>query len=78
MAASTTPGPLDPAPDAPETALAARWRRLREGVPPALFLLACAISGSRIDKPDLEETIRSLETFLDSWRARIQPLVDMV
>jgi membrane-associated phospholipid phosphatase len=43
MAASSTPGPLDPAPDAPETALAARWRRLREGVPPALFLLACAV-----------------------------------
>ena len=43
MAARSTRGPLDPAPDAPETALAARWRRLREGVPPALFLLACAV-----------------------------------
>ena len=43
MAASSTRGPLDPAPDDPETALAARWRRLRDGVPPALFLLACAV-----------------------------------
>jgi membrane-associated phospholipid phosphatase len=43
MAASTTHGPLDPGPDDRETALAARWRRLRDGVPPALFLLACAV-----------------------------------
>ena len=43
MAARSTHGPLDPAPDAPEAALAARWRRLREGVPPALYLLACAV-----------------------------------
>jgi membrane-associated phospholipid phosphatase len=41
--AATTPGPLDPGPDDRETALAARWRRLREGVPSALFLLACAV-----------------------------------
>ena len=43
MAASATHGPLDPGPDDRETALAARWRRLRDGVPPALFLLACAV-----------------------------------
>src|SRR4029453_17006872 len=43
MAASSTRGPLDPAPDDRETALAARWRRLRDGVPPALILLACAV-----------------------------------
>jgi membrane-associated phospholipid phosphatase len=43
MTASSTRGPLDPGPDDRETALAARWRRLREGVPPALYLLACAI-----------------------------------
>jgi membrane-associated phospholipid phosphatase len=43
MAASSTRGPLDPAPDDREAALAARWRRLREGVPSALFLLACAV-----------------------------------
>lgn len=44
MAASTTHGPLDPGPDDRETAMAARWRRLRDGVPPALFLLACAVA----------------------------------
>src|SRR4029453_9232954 len=43
MAASTTNGPLDPRPDDRETALASRWRRMRDGVPPALFLLACAV-----------------------------------
>jgi membrane-associated phospholipid phosphatase len=43
MTASATRGPLDPGPDDREAALAARWRRLREGVPPALFLLACAV-----------------------------------
>ena len=43
MAASTNRGPLDPGPDDREAALAARWRRLRDGVPPALFLLACAV-----------------------------------
>ena len=43
MAASSTRGPLDPAPDDRETALAARWRRLREGVPSTLFLLICAV-----------------------------------
>lgn len=43
MAASATHGPLDPGPDDRETALAARWRRLRDGVPPALFLLAWAV-----------------------------------
>jgi undecaprenyl-diphosphatase len=41
--ASSTHGPLDPAPGDRETALAARWRRLREGVPSTLFLLACAV-----------------------------------
>ena len=43
MAASPTRGPLDPGPDARETALAARWRRMRDGVPSALYLLACAV-----------------------------------
>jgi membrane-associated phospholipid phosphatase len=43
MATSATRGPLDPGPDTREAALAARWRRLREGVPSALFLVACAV-----------------------------------
>jgi membrane-associated phospholipid phosphatase len=42
-AASRTRGPLDPAPDGREAALAARWRRLRDGVPSAMFLLAYAV-----------------------------------
>jgi membrane-associated phospholipid phosphatase len=42
MPSLSTRGPLDPGPDDRETALAVRWRRLREGVPPALYLLACA------------------------------------
>jgi membrane-associated phospholipid phosphatase len=44
MAGGATRGPLDPAPDDRETALAARWRRLGQGVPPALYLLACAVA----------------------------------
>ena len=43
MAGSPTRGPLEPAPGARETVLAARWRRLREGVPPALYLIACGV-----------------------------------
>jgi membrane-associated phospholipid phosphatase len=43
MPTLSTRGPLDPGPDDRETALAVRWRRLREGVPPALYLLACAV-----------------------------------
>ena len=43
MASPPTRGPLDPASDDREAALAARWRRLRDGVPSALFLLGCAV-----------------------------------
>jgi membrane-associated phospholipid phosphatase len=43
MASPRTRGPLDPAPDGREAALAARWRRLRDGAPTALFLLGCAV-----------------------------------
>jgi undecaprenyl-diphosphatase len=43
MAASAFRGPLDPAPDGREAALAARWRRLRPGVPSAIYLVACAV-----------------------------------
>jgi membrane-associated phospholipid phosphatase len=43
MPTLSTRGPLDPGPDDRETALAARWRRLPKGVPPALYLLACAV-----------------------------------
>jgi membrane-associated phospholipid phosphatase len=43
MASPATRGPLDPGPHDREAALAARWRRLREGVPSALFLLGWAV-----------------------------------
>jgi len=40
-------GPLDPRPgdgaSTPEATLARRWRHLREGVPSAIFLAACAV-----------------------------------
>jgi membrane-associated phospholipid phosphatase len=44
MAARTPRGLLDPAPDGREAALAARWRRLRPGVPAAIYLVACAVA----------------------------------
>jgi membrane-associated phospholipid phosphatase len=44
MASPPTPGPLDPAPGTREAALAARWRRLRDGAPTALFLLGWAVA----------------------------------
>jgi membrane-associated phospholipid phosphatase len=43
MAARPTRGPLDPSPGDREAALAARWRRLRDGVPSALYLLGWAL-----------------------------------
>jgi membrane-associated phospholipid phosphatase len=43
MAGSPTRGPLEPVPGGREAVLAARWRRLREGVPPALYLLALGV-----------------------------------
>jgi undecaprenyl-diphosphatase len=43
MATPATRGPLDPGPHDREAALAVRWRRLRDGVPSALFLLGWAV-----------------------------------
>jgi membrane-associated phospholipid phosphatase len=44
MAGPPTHGPLDPSPGDREAALAARWRRLRDGVPSALYLLGSALA----------------------------------
>jgi membrane-associated phospholipid phosphatase len=44
MASPPARGPLDPAPDDRVAALAARWRRLRDGAPSALFLLGWAVA----------------------------------
>src|SRR5215203_3108694 len=43
MAAASAQGPLDPAPGDRETTLARRWRRLRDGLPSALYLLGWAL-----------------------------------
>ena len=43
MAARSAQGPLDPAPGDRETTLARRWRRLRDGLPSALYLLGWAL-----------------------------------
>jgi membrane-associated phospholipid phosphatase len=44
MAGPPARGPLDPSPGDRETALAARWRRLRDGVPSVLYLLGWALA----------------------------------
>jgi membrane-associated phospholipid phosphatase len=44
MKAARAHGPLDPSPRDREAALARRWRHLRDGVPSALFLVACALA----------------------------------
>ena len=43
MTAAAAHGPLDPAPGDRETTLARRWRRLRDGLPSALYLLGWAL-----------------------------------
>ena len=43
MARPPARGPLDPSPGDREAALAARWRRLSDGVPSALYLLGWAL-----------------------------------
>ena len=43
MADASAHGPLDPSSGGREAALAARWRRLRDGVPSALYLLGWAL-----------------------------------
>jgi membrane-associated phospholipid phosphatase len=43
MATTSARGPLDPAPGDRQTTLAARWQRLRDGLPSALYLLGWAL-----------------------------------
>ena len=77
MAASTTRGPLDPAPDGREATLAARWRRLREGVPSALFLLGSAVvlllvlvgAGWVLSKVVHDDSIGRADSDLSRWLA---------
>jgi undecaprenyl-diphosphatase len=77
MAASTTRGPLDPSPDGREATLAARWRRLRDGVPSALFLLGCAVvlllvlvgAGWVLSKVVHDDSIGRADSGLSRWLA---------
>jgi membrane-associated phospholipid phosphatase len=77
MAASATRGPLDPAPDAREATLAASWRRLRDGVPSALFLLGWAVvllvvlvgAGWVLSKVVHDDSIGRADSGLSRWLA---------
>jgi membrane-associated phospholipid phosphatase len=77
MASASTRGPLEPAPDHREVALAARWRRLRVGAPPALFLLGCAAvlaallvaTGWLLSKVVHDDGIGRADSSLSRWLA---------
>jgi membrane-associated phospholipid phosphatase len=77
MPSPPTRGPLDPASDDPEAALAARWRRLRDGVPSALFLLGCAVvllvvlvgAGWLLSKVVHDDGIGRADSGLSRWMA---------
>jgi membrane-associated phospholipid phosphatase len=78
MAARTTRGPLDPSPGDREAALAARWRRLRDGVPPALYLLGWALAllvalvalGWLLSRVVHDDGIGRADAGLSRWLAR--------
>lgn len=77
MASPPTRGPLDPAPDDRAAALAARWRRLGDGVPSALFLLGCAVAllvvlagaGWLLSKVVHDDGIGRADSGLSRWMA---------
>jgi membrane-associated phospholipid phosphatase len=70
-------GPLDPAPNDREAVLAARWRRLRDGAPSALFLLGCAVvlaavlvgAGWVLSKVVHDDGIGRADSSLSRWLA---------
>jgi membrane-associated phospholipid phosphatase len=78
MAGSPTRGPLEPAPGAREAVLAARWRRLREGVPPALYLIVCGVVlalalvalGWVLSKVVHDDGVGRADSSLSRWLAR--------
>jgi undecaprenyl-diphosphatase len=77
MPSPPTRGPLDPASDDREAALAARWRRLHDGVPSALFLLGCAVvllvvlvgAGWLLSKVVHDDGIGRADSGLSRWLA---------
>jgi membrane-associated phospholipid phosphatase len=87
MASPPTPGPLDPAPGTREAALAARWRRLRDGAPTALFLLGWAVAlaavligvGWVLSKVVHDDGIGRADSSLSRWLAgnRSDQVTDM-
>jgi membrane-associated phospholipid phosphatase len=78
MAARPTHGPLDPSPGDREAALAARWRRLRDGVPSALYLLGWALAllvglvalGWLLSKVVHDDGIGRADAGVSRWLAR--------
>jgi undecaprenyl-diphosphatase len=77
MASPPTRGPLDPATDDREAALAARWRRLQDGVPSALYLLGCAVvlvvvlagAGWLLSKVVHDDSIGRADSGVSRWLA---------
>jgi membrane-associated phospholipid phosphatase len=71
-------GPLDPSPADPEAALATRWRRLRDGVPSALYLLGWALAllavlvalGWLLSKVLNDDAVGRADAGLSRWLAR--------
>jgi undecaprenyl-diphosphatase len=78
MAARPTRGPLDPSPGDREAALATRWRRLRDGVPSALYLLGWALAllvvlvavGWLLSKVVHDDGIGRADAGVSRWLAR--------
>jgi membrane-associated phospholipid phosphatase len=78
MAARPTRRPLDPSAGDREAALAARWRRLRDGVPSALYLLGWALAllvalvavGWLLSKVLHDDGIGRADAGLSRWLAR--------
>ncbi len=74
----STPSTLDPPPGVPEASLARRWRRLRAGVPPALFLLGWALVilivgvlvGLLLTKVASRDALGRADAGVDTWLAR--------
>jgi undecaprenyl-diphosphatase len=77
MASPPTRGPLDPTPSDREAALATRWRRLRDGVPSALFLLGWAVvllavlvgTGWLLSRVVHDDSIGRADSSLSRWLA---------
>jgi membrane-associated phospholipid phosphatase len=78
MAGPPARGPLDPSPGDREAVLAARWRRLRDGVPSALYLLGWAVVltvvlvalGWLLSKVVHDDGIGRADSALSRWLAR--------